>query len=208
MRRLQPFQSVELSTSTSFSAKVLAVHGRHAALHPDQAVDVIWLPEETQDVLLLFRHLGQRVILKGALHHRGNLDVLGFVVTDGVGSLAPATLVERCAPVGMTPVDATGRPQGDALWHQTAALSADALVLEPGCPLAPGTIAETELALPTEETHVALTGVVRRDEDGATELRFLEIEPHARARLRRYVAHEQLTDLRRRSAPQEVAYVW
>ena len=117
MKRLQPFQTVELSTSTSFTARGLALHGRQAALHPEQAGDVVWLPRESPDVLLMFRDRGQRVILKGALHHRGNLNVLGFVVTDGVGSPAPATRIDRCAPLGLVPLDAAGGPAGAQVWH-------------------------------------------------------------------------------------------
>ena len=208
MRRLQPFQTVELSTSTSFTARVLAMHGRQAALLPEQAADVQWLAPETPDVLLLFRDRNQRVILKGALHHRQDQDVLGFVVTDGVGSRAPATRVARCAPIGLTALDPLGGASGEQIWHQTVTLGAEGVLLEPDCPLAPGTLVEAELALPTETTHVPLTGVLERAAGGATELRLVDVDTHTRARLHRYVVDEQLTDLRRRSSPQEVAYVW
>lgn len=208
MKRLRPFGTVEVCTASPFDAQVVAVDRRQVALHPVKAVDIVWLPKESPDVLLLFRHAQQRVILKGTLYHRGDLDLVGFVASDPWCVPAPATRAPRCAPVGMVALGPDRRPVGEEVWHQTRALGADGARLEPGCPLPAGTIVRVEIALPTDFVHVELTGVLEPGTDEELELRFVEISADERVRLHRYVVAEQLADIKRRTAAQEESYVW
>ena len=209
MNRLHVFDVVEVSATSTLKARVVALDGRQAALLPVNPVDVLALPAETHDVLLLFRRGTQRIVLKGSLYYRGGFEELGFLLTDEF--CAPATASTRaalCAPVWLTPIDDGTQAQGTAIAHQTTEVAADGLTLEPGCPVAPGAHVRVTLVMPEDAEPVeALAYVVRGDGD-ELRLRFTTISREHRAKVHRHVVAVKRQELKRAFAPREVGYVW
>ena len=211
MKRLEHFQTVEVTPAQTIRAKVVGLDRRQIALFPLDAVDVLWLPPESHNVLMLFSHDRQRIALKGSLYHRGTVDELGFVVTDEFCSeLERSSRVPLCAPIRLQPRGADGKPTGPAVDHQTADCGADGAILEQGCPLPAGTVVDAELAMPETQGVVEATALLEHDVfgSGGLNLRWITIAAVDRARLHRHVVGELRSEARRNQEAKQVAYVW
>ena len=210
MSVLSHFQLVELAPAHSIHARVIGLDRRQVALQPVNPVDALWLSAETHDVLMLFTTDNRRMCFKGSLYTSPEAEELGFVVTDQFFRPAErSSRVALCAPVRLQPLAASGEPDGAPVDHQTAEIGADGLVLEPGCPVLPGTVVTAELLLPEQYVPVTATAVVEIPAYGRTPaLRFVAIAQDDRSRVHRHVVDHLRAEVKRRHAAAKVSYVW
>ena len=101
------------------------MHRTVATLQPVEHVESMWLPPLVENVLMIFRHDGQTVGLKGDLRCGERPDDIEFRVTDGV--CVPrrrSSRLKLCAPVTVT---LRGRRELDCQTHD---IGADGMTLE------------------------------------------------------------------------------
>ena len=196
MHRLTEHQLVticpppDLARVTAFQCYVVAIDGQVISLHPARAIDVAWMPNKLDEVMLTFQQRGQMIALSGTLRYQAVSEDLRFRVTDKV-QLPPrrSSPLQLCAPVTLTPVDANGMPTGPEVALQTQELAPDGVLLEPARDELPAGLLDVAVTLPKDAEPVRARGVVRAGwDDAGARVDFVAIAAVDRRRIRAFVA--------------------
>lgn len=179
----------DLGRVSEFKAYVLGVHRTVATLQPVERVETMWLPPQTENVLMCFPHNGQTVGLKGELRSG---DLIQFRVTDGVCiPRRRSTRLKLCAPAMLAPAGGDGA----VIACQTQDIGADGLTLEGADGLRPEQLLSITVMLPeNSDAFTAQARVTERDDDGVAALEFVGLDRADRRRLTGFVTEQ----LRRR----------
>ena len=179
----------DLGRGSEFKAYVLGVHRTVATLQPVERAETMWLPPQTENVLMCFPHNGQTVGLKGELRFG---DLIQFRVTDGVCiPRRRSTRLKLCAPAMLTPAEGGS----DVLACQTQDIGADGLTLEGAAGLQADQLVSITVMLPEDaETFCVQARVTERDDDGVATLEFVGLDREGRRRVTGFVTEQ----LRRR----------
>jgi hypothetical protein len=200
MRRLREHQFVRIELerpSASVECLVLAVEGNEATLEPVLEQEVALVPPDGKDALLTFEYRSQLVMLRGT-GRRGDSGDLRFAVTDKVTvpQRRRYARVDVALPITLTPSAGSGA----AVDTRTRDLSADGLLVEELLPAAEQSW-RVKLELPDGSPLTCEASLVRHV-GGGTAMRYSDISPADRQRLRDFVAarkRELLKDLRSQS---------